>query len=67
MNTADKNPKHENEKIEDDDYVVFIPDKDMRVIDHAILKMECARQGFHKIKEGMKPLDDGETASGITQ
>jgi hypothetical protein len=59
MNKADKNPKHQSEKKEDEDYVVFIPDKDMRAIEHVLRKMECAQQGFHKIKEGMKPPDSG--------
>jgi hypothetical protein len=64
MNTADKNPKHKNEKIEDDDYVVFVPDKDRRAIEQALRKMDCARQGFHKIREGMKPPYNGKTTSG---
>jgi hypothetical protein len=67
MNTADKNPEHESEKIEDDDYVVFIPDKDRRSIEHALLQMECVEQEFRKIREGMKPLDDRETTSGVNK
>jgi hypothetical protein len=67
MNTADKTPKQENEGMDDDDYFVFIPDKDMRAIDRALLNMECARQEFHKIREEIKPPEDGETSSGINK
>jgi hypothetical protein len=67
MVAGDKNPKPEREKPEDDDYFVFIPDKDMKAIDHALLKMECARQEFHRIRDGMKPSGEREVTSGTDE
>jgi hypothetical protein len=61
------NPKRGIEKTEDDDYVVFIPDKDMWAIDRAFFKMECARQELHKIRDEMRAANDKGATSGQTQ
>jgi predicted RNA-binding protein len=47
-------------ELPDDDYVVFIPDKDLRSIERAINRMEQARQELHKIRES---LNNGELRS----
>jgi predicted RNA-binding protein len=44
-------------ELPDDDYVVFIPDKDLRSIEQALNKMEQAQQELHKIRES---LNNGE-------
>jgi uncharacterized protein YaaN involved in tellurite resistance len=52
--------KKENPKkleLPDDDYVVFIPDKDLRSIEQALNKMEQAQQELHRIRES---LNNGE-------
>ncbi|MDR0395441.1 MAG: hypothetical protein LBH77_09815 [Tannerella sp.] len=63
---ADKNPKRETEKMEDDDYVVFIPDEDMWAIDRAFFKMERARQELHKIRDEMNAANNKEATSDET-
>jgi hypothetical protein len=49
-------------ELDDGDYVVFIPDKDMWAIDRAILRMEYARKELHRIRDSLRPpADPGET------
>ena len=46
-----------NTKLPDDDWVVFIPDEEMRAIERACFKMWQARREFQKIRDGMKKVE----------
>ena len=56
METEDKKTKLPN-----DDWVVFIPDEEMRAIERASLKMWQARRELQKIRDEMKRVENGET------
>jgi hypothetical protein len=57
MNVNEKSGRTE---LPDDDYVVFIPDEDMRAIERTIRNMEQIRRERCRIKDNRKPLNSGE-------
>ena len=46
----------ENKKTEtpDDDWVVYLPDKELRAFERALYNMEKARREFHRLGEEMR-------------
>ena len=45
-------------KLPDDDWVVYIPDEEMRAIERASLKMWQARKELQKIRDEMRVVND---------
>ena len=46
--------ENKNMKLPDDDWVVFIPDEEMRAIERARFKMWQARREFQKIRDELR-------------
>ena len=44
-------------KLPDDDWVVYIPDEEMRAIERTSFKMWQARQEFQKIRDEMMKIE----------
>lgn len=63
----DEKDKNRQDEWPDEDHVVCIPDKDIRTIGHVIRNIEQAQQEFRRIRDSMKPLDNGETAFDDSQ
>jgi hypothetical protein len=43
-----------------DDQVIYIPDAEYHAFMQSLRKLEEAQKEFHKIRDSLKPLDDGE-------
>jgi len=50
--------ENKNMKAPDEDWVVFIPDEEMRAIERASFKMWQARREFQKIRDEMKRVEN---------
>ena len=50
--------ENKNTKLPDDDWVVYIPDEEMRAIERASLKMWQARKELQKIRDEMRVVND---------
>jgi hypothetical protein len=44
----------------DDDYVVFIPDRDFHALNRTLQNLKQTQQTFHEIRDSMKPLERGK-------
>ena len=49
--------KTEKTELPDDDWVVYLPDEEMRAFERAYFKMWLARQELQKVAEGMKRVE----------
>ncbi|GHT28177.1 hypothetical protein FACS189414_5470 [Bacteroidia bacterium] len=55
----DKN-KDRKDEWPDDDQVIYIPDQEYHCFMQSLRKLEEAQKEFLKIRDNMKPLDNGE-------
>ena len=48
--------EHHKTEAPDDDWVVYLPDAEMRAFERALLNMEMAQMEFRKLAEDMKEM-----------